>query len=202
MGQSDSRISLRGVGSIFRRDRDKKGEGFDAVIPSSFKCLYTKIFLGFSLISSGILCGICTLFLVLGSIANAESSVPPSSSVCKGFDLLKNPFFVNPSKDFNSGVIHLKKVDLAPENWSWGFRGYAWDTDTQEQYPITECSYSSFLSGANDSDVWLCGKDDSGRLGVVTLIRGWVWQSLSPPEGWHIFSPRPVSRTNNMRIDS
>jgi hypothetical protein len=163
--------------------------------------VHTRFFQVLSLISSRILCGICTIFLVLGLIADAELSVPKSSG-CKGIDLLKNPLFVNPSEDFNSGVISLNEVDLAPENWSWGLRGYTWDTDTQEQYSITECSFSSFLSGANDSDVRLYGKDDSGRLGVVTLIQGWIWQSSIPPEGWYAFSPLPVSRTKNMTIHS
>jgi hypothetical protein len=125
--------------------------------------------------------------------------VPPSS-VCKGNDLLKNPFFVDPSKDFNSGILTMKKFDLAPENWSWGLRGYSWDTNTLEQYPITECNFSSYRSRANDSDVWLYGKDDSGRLGVVTLIQGWVWQDSSPPNGWYIFPLLPVSGTTNMTI--
>jgi hypothetical protein len=94
----------------------------------------------------------------------------------------------------------MKMVDLAPEEWSWGLRGYSWDANTLKQYPIDECNFSSYSSRANDSDVWLCGKDDSGRLGVVTLIQGWVWQGSSPPKGWYIFSPLPVSGMNHMTI--
>jgi hypothetical protein len=148
------------------------------------------------------LCGICIFLLLLWNLAEAEdllAFVPPSSE-CEGNDLLKNPFFINPSRDFNSGVLSMKMVDLAPKNWSWGLRGYAWDPNTLEQYPIGECSFSSFRSSANDSDVLLYGKDDSGRIGVVTLIQGWVWQDSSPPKGWYIFSPLPISGTTNMTI--
>ena len=137
--------------------------------------------------------------LLHGSLAEAETSAPLSSD-CPGNDLLKNPFFVDPSNDFNSGVLSMKMVDLAPENWSWGLRGYAWDANTQEQYPIGECSFSSYRSSANDSDVWLYGKDDSGLIGVVTLIQGWVWQGSKQPAGWYLFSPLPVSETNNSTI--
>ena len=142
---------------------------------------------------------ICIVLLLYGSLADAGASVPLMFG-CSGNDLLKNPFFVDPSRDFTSGVLSMKKVDLAPENWSWGLRGYAWDTNTLKQYTIGECSLSSYRSSANDSDVLLYGKDDSGRIGVVTLIQGWVWQGSSPPEGWHIFSPLPVSGTTNMTI--
>lgn len=142
---------------------------------------------------------ICICLLLYGSLTQTEASVPHLFG-CSGNDLLKNPFFVDPSRDFNSGVLSMKKGDLAPENWSWELRGYAWDTKTLEQYPIGECSFSSYRSSANDSDVLLYGKDDSGLMGVVTLIQGWVWQDSSPPKGWYIFSPLPISGTTNMTI--
>ena len=133
------------------------------------------------------------------SLAEAETSVPLLSG-CSGNDLLKNPIFVEPSRDFNSSVLSMKMVDLAPENWSWGLRGYAWDTKTLEQYPIGECSFSSYRSSANDSDVLLYGKDNSGRIGVVTLIQGWVWRGSKQPTSWYLFSPQPVSEMHNTTV--
>ncbi len=144
------------------------------------------------------LCGICLLLLALGSGAEDPKTTVLSSSFTEK-NLLTNPFFVAPSKYFNSGIISLENVELAPENWSWGLRGFAYDTNTLNQYPITECAFSS--SGVpGDYDVWLYGKDGSGRIGVVTLIQGWVWQSSSPPACWYIFSPLNVSDATNMSI--
>jgi hypothetical protein len=151
------------------------------------------------LIHVRILCGICIFVLLHGFLVGAETTVPLLIG-CSGNNLLRNPFFVDPSRDFNSGVLSMKEVDLAPGNWSWGLRGYAWDTKTLEQYPIGECSFFSYRSNANDSDVLLYGKDDSGRIGVVTLIQGWVWQGSKQPASWYLFSPMPVSETNNTII--
>ena len=139
------------------------------------------------------------MFAIWFQAEDLKASVPFSSG-CLGNDLLKNPYFVTPPNDFNRS-ISMENAEFAPENWSWGLRGYAWDTSTLALYPITECAF--FSKGIpNDYDVWLYGKDDSGGIGVVTLIQGWVWQSSSPPAGWYLFSPQSVSNVTNMTVQA
>jgi hypothetical protein len=144
----------------------------------------------------------CLLLISLGSLAVAEDQLPyiPNRSGCSAIELLENPFFVDPSKSFNSGKIFQQMVEMAPENWSWGLRGYSWDTYSLEQYPIQECSFASSGGKAKDFDTMLYGEDDSGRLGVVTLIQGWVWQDSSPPASWQLFSPLSIYGKKNLSI--
>lgn len=123
---------------------------------------------------------------------------PGSSGSSTQYHWLKNPTFTTPAITYESGTLTNSIVELAPDNWYWGLRGYTWGNGL---HPIEECSFKVYKAGTNDYNVILQGRDGTNRWAVCTLIQGWVWGGNSPAN-WYKPYPIRVESFSQMNIEA
>lgn len=98
---------------------------------------------------------------------------------------IRNPRFLNPPLELDTGVILDQIYERAPNdgNWCWGIRGYTWSEG--RIYPIGEYEFVSHKTRDSSYSVKICIKDSSNRWGVGSLVQGWVWGDTLPAL-WHV----------------